>query len=130
MAVNMAGELTPIQTRAVIALMEERTITEAAAKADVGERTLYRWMKDPFFKLALAEAESQMMGSATRRLCRGTDDALDTLIELMNDPAMSPGVRLSAARTWLEWHYRFRSRSDEFELRVTQLEAQYHGKNS
>ena len=130
MAVKMTGELTPIQTRAVIALMENRTITEAASNAEVPERTLYRWMKDPFFKLALAEAESQMMGTATRRLCRGADDALDTLIELMNDAAMSPGIRLSAARTWLEWHFKFRSRSDEFDLRVTQLEAQYHGKIS
>lgn len=132
MAGKIAGnELTPIQTRAVIALMENRTIADAAFKSGVNERTIYRWMNDPFFKLQLVEAEAQAMGSATRRLSQGANDALDTLSQLMNDPAMPSGIRLSAARTWLEYNFKFRGRSDEYDVRVTQLEAQYHGtKNS
>lgn len=128
MAGKIAGtELTPIQTRAIIALMENRTIADAAFKSGVNERTLYRWMNDPFFKLQLVEAEAQAMGSATRRLSQGANDALDTLSQIMNDPEMAASIRLAAARTWLEYNFKFRSRSEEVEVRITQLEAQYHG---
>lgn len=128
MAGKIAGsELTPIQTRAIVALMENRTIADAAYKAGVNERTIYRWMNDPFFKLHLVEAEAQAMGSATRRLSQGANDALDTLSQIMNDPEMAASIRLAAARTWLEYNFKFRSRSEEVEVRITQLEAQYHG---
>ncbi len=48
--------LTHKQDKALIALLTEPTITAAAKKAGIGERTLYRWLDDPLFAGALRQA--------------------------------------------------------------------------
>ena len=51
------GSLSARQQRAIAALLECRSVAEAAASAKVGERTLYRWIaEDQAFKNALSQA--------------------------------------------------------------------------
>ncbi len=76
-------ELTTKQTKAVIALLTNRTLTEAAAVANISPRQLYRWLELPEFIAALRVIESQVLGEATRRLLTGMGEALDTLHDLM-----------------------------------------------
>ena len=50
-------ELTAHEEKAIVALISEPTIKKAAAKAEMGERTLHRWrrpdhvgvLQEPFF---------------------------------------------------------------------------------
>jgi len=115
-------ELTPKKHKAIVALMEERTIAEAAEKAGVGERTLYRWLKEPDFKTALIEAETQHAETASRRLAYGTRYALDTLLRIMAGKYSSDSTRLGAARAWLDIYSRTRDDRD-LDRRITALES-------
>jgi hypothetical protein len=60
-----SSALTPKQQRAVRALLEHKSVGEAASSIGVGERTLFRWLTDPAFKLALSAAESDLLDAAT-----------------------------------------------------------------
>ena len=44
--------LSQSQERAVVALLNESTLGRAASVAEVGERTLYRWLREPVFSKA------------------------------------------------------------------------------
>ena len=46
---DLQRALTPVQERAIIALLNEQTLSKAAAAAEVGQRTLYRWLRKPEF---------------------------------------------------------------------------------
>ncbi len=56
--------LTAPQERAIIALLNEQTVGRAAAAAEVGQRTLYRWLKEPTFSRAYREARREAFGQA------------------------------------------------------------------
>ena len=57
------------QTQTLAALLENKTAKEAAEAADVGERTLYRWLaEDETFKKALNESLSQLVTRAAAKL--------------------------------------------------------------
>jgi predicted DNA-binding protein (UPF0251 family) len=52
--------LTPLQIRAIRALLSERNQTAAAARAGVSRVTLWRWLKQPAFKqLVMAGLQAQ-----------------------------------------------------------------------
>lgn len=123
MAQNTADLLTAPQRRAITALMESRTNQEAAEKAKIAPRTLYRWLRDPIFKQALQEAESETTDLANRRLAFGTKMALDTLLFIMYGKHTPDSLRLAAARAWLDSYHRSRDYSD-LDARITALEAQ------
>jgi hypothetical protein len=59
MAALPPGVLTPDQERAILALLNQPTIGKAAEEAKVGERSLYRWLKDPTFAGAYREARRE-----------------------------------------------------------------------
>ena len=50
------ADISPNQDRAIAALLTSRTIVAAARKADVGERTLRRWLKKDDFQSHLRRA--------------------------------------------------------------------------
>jgi len=88
--------LRPKQQRAVLALLRERTVSEAAAAAGVGERTLYKWLKLPEFKAALADASRALFADAIDKLRAEAPEAVETIRELRVS-AQTDSVRLRAA---------------------------------
>jgi hypothetical protein len=99
---NMAGHgLKPeaVRERAILALLSEPSITVAAARCEVNEKTLRRWMADDeAFKAKLATARRAVFETAMGRLQPLAAQAVDTLAALMGEGA-PPTVRLGAART-------------------------------
>ncbi len=65
---DLQRALTPVQERAIIALLNEQTITGAAAAAEVGQRTLYRWLRQPEFSRAYREARREAFGAGRLHL--------------------------------------------------------------
>lgn len=114
--------LTPKQTRAIPALMSARNIGDAAKAANVAERTLYRWMGDPNFRLRLNEAEGEAIDTATRRLLQLQDPAIDALGDILQDPETSPTTRLRAATAVLDYLIKLRELRN-IEARLLFLEA-------
>ena len=119
---NGHGEkLTRRQEFAIVALLENDSIREAATQAGVADSTLRRWMQLPAFRRAFREAKSDLVEVSTRRLLRFMNTAAAKLEKIMNDPQAPLAVQLSAAVKILErgsdanWEQNIQSRIEELE---------------
>jgi hypothetical protein len=123
MARNGSPEgLSERQRRAIAALLSARNVGEAARAANVGQRTLYRWLADAGFRAALLEAEGDAIDAATRRLVGLTEAAIDTLTTVMNDAEAPRGVQLRAAQGVLDYLLKLRELRN-VEERLSRLEG-------
>lgn len=110
------------QRKAIAALLSSKNVPEAASAAGMGERTLYRYLGDPAFRLALADAEGEAIDGATRRLLAMQDLAIDTIAEVLRDSASSAGVKIRAAGQVLDYLLKLRELRN-IEQRLVLLEA-------
>ena len=91
-----------LRERAILALLSQKTISQAAAKSGVHERTLRRWLADDdAFKADDATARQATFGAGLHRVQALMGRAVDTLEELLGEKK-HPNVRLGAARTVAE----------------------------
>ena len=106
---------------AIIALLSQRNVEEAARSIAVAHKTLLRWMKEPEFaeqyRVAKREAYSQSIG----RLQQATSAAATTLLKTMVDPATPPSVRVPAADSIFN-HAAKAIEIEDIEARVAALE--------
>lgn len=117
-------DVKPKQARAIAALLDpqNRTNEAAAVAAGVGKRTLQDWLSsDPDFQAALTEAQSAMIGDATRRLTALTGMAVDALAECLG-PYTNEKTAMTAAVAVLDRVLKFKELAD-FEQRLAALEA-------
>lgn len=94
--------LTVAQHRAVVALLTEPTLQDAAKSVGVDRSTIYRWFQQPAFQVAYREARHQALSRATARLQQISSEAVEVLREVMNDQAAQPAARVGAAKTVLD----------------------------
>lgn len=118
------SRLTSKQTAAIRALLDPATpsIAQAAKAAGVSETTLYRWMHEPDFSAALADAQGQAIGEAVRSLTALSQRAIAVVHSVLNDVNASPSARLRAATVALEMLLRLKD-SHDFEVRLRALES-------
>jgi len=122
MAENGIPKLTSAQKRAIQALLTERNVREAAAAAKVAERTLHRWLTEPFFRQQLTAAEGAAIDAATRRLLALHEAAIDTFSDLLADEDSTPTIKLRAAQSVLDNILKLRELRN-VEVRLEALEA-------
>ncbi|MCC6678183.1 MAG: hypothetical protein IT436_13665 [Phycisphaerales bacterium] len=96
-------ELTVQEEKAIIALISESTIKKAAAKAEMGERTLHRWLTDPFFAAAYRQARRINFAQAISVCQMLAPAAMSVLGRVMSDPASPPAARVAAATSILKF---------------------------
>ena len=125
----MNKELTNGQRRAIEALMHTNTFARAAQKAEVGERSIYVWMKQDHFQTALRKARRNALAHTTTRLQQITARAVDTLEAVMEDEKASSASRVSASRLSLEMMYRGAVLDDIIERLKTVEKKQLHRQN-
>ncbi len=113
--------LTAKQQRFVAALMGARTVEGAALAAGIGERTAWRYLRNPHVQAALREAQAQALAQVTRRLALAVSEALEVLRGIAKDCDAPSGSRVSAARAILENALRF-SETTDLMARVEELE--------
>jgi len=106
---------------AIVALLSQRNIEDAARTAGVGTRTLVRWMKLPEFQDAYRHARREAFGQAIARLQQGTSAAATTLLKVMLDQGTPPSTRVRAAESILT-HAAKAIEIEDIESRVTSLE--------
>jgi len=95
----MAGhgeELSRCQERAIIALLERRTIKEAAEQTKISERTLRRWLQRPEFQAAYRAAQAKLLEDATAILQHASLKAASTLYDCLNSGKESDRIRAAA----------------------------------
>jgi hypothetical protein len=82
---------------AIVALLSQRSIEEAARAINVGYKTLLRWLEIPEFRDAYRRARREGVHQAIARLRQATGAAGLTMLKLMTDPNVLAAVRLRAA---------------------------------
>ncbi len=106
---------------AIVALVTEPTVADAAKKAGISHATLHKWLKVKEFKDAYREARREAVSAAISRLQQTATEAVDALRDVMNDPENPASARVSAARAILEIAVKAVELED-FESRLEQLE--------
>jgi hypothetical protein len=91
-----------VREQAIVALLSEPSIGQAAARCKIGEKTLRRWLTDDAaFQAEFAAARHAIFQAAIARIPTLTITAVSTLADLLGD-THPPAVRLGAARTVAE----------------------------
>jgi hypothetical protein len=106
---------------AILALLTSRNVEDAALQADVGARTIYRWMKEPEFDAAYREAKRAAFSQAIARLHQMTAAAVTTLGKVMVEPTTPQATKVRAADSVLN-HAAKAIELEDVEARVSELE--------
>ena|SRR6266404_3791443 len=106
---------------AIAALLSQRSIEDAARVARVGVTTLLRWLKIPEFRDEYLKARREAVAQASARLQQATGAAGVTILKLMTDPNVPPGVRLRSAECVFD--YAFKGiEAEDLNMRLAELE--------
>jgi transposase-like protein len=106
---------------AIVALLMQRSVEEAARVTGIGTQTLYRWMRDPEFDAACVEARLAAFGQAGARLQQASGAAVTVIQKIMADPGTSARAHVRAARL-VHKHARDASEED-LEIRLAECEC-------
>lgn len=83
----------------IAALLQSGTVKEAATAAGISARTIHDRMKNDEFKIEYAEAKNNVLRRAVNTMSEKLTAAVETVAEIMENPANNPAVRLQAAQT-------------------------------
>jgi hypothetical protein len=120
----IASDLSPKQSKAIAALLEEPTMKKAAAAAaGVNEATLWRWLQTPAFRKAYAEARRKVVQQGMARIQRYTSEAASVLYEIMNDIHKPPYTRVAAANSIID-NAGKATELDDYHERIAEIERQ------
>lgn len=123
MAERYGCSLTKGQEDALIALITEPSVSAAAAKANIGERTVHRWLReDEAFLAEYRRVRREAFTQAVGLTQRSSTAAVATLLRIMHDPKATWSSRVSAATHVLKFA-REGIELDDLVARVEVLEA-------
>jgi hypothetical protein len=114
---------------AIAALLNYRTVEEAARTINVNPKTLQRWMHNPEFEGAYRQARQQAYSQVATRIQQSMAPALATICKIMVDPNVPPTARLHAANYILNQGTKIME-VDDLGARVTELERVAKGLES
>jgi hypothetical protein len=106
----------------ILALACGTSVEQAAAKASLSVRSVYRRLKEPGFKQRIRAVKAETMERAGSLLTAASLQAVKTLLSLQ-EGSVSPAIRLAAARAILDLSIRYREMI-ELQERVAALEAE------
>lgn len=90
--------LTPLQHKVLELMTTETSLQRVAEKAGVSERTIRRWLKDPFFSGAFEDSKRARFQFASSLFQRLASTAVGEVVRILNDPAAPPAAKLGAVR--------------------------------
>ena len=129
MASSSEKKLSPRQERALAALITQPTLALAAAQANVGERSIVRWMgEDAVFKAEYLKLRREIINNAVFQLQKASNNAVNVLISVMNDLDSPASARVTAAVKVLELSFKGQE-MDELESRISALEQLWENRN-
>ncbi len=116
------GKLSARQEQAIAALLIEPTVTAAAAKANVPERTLYRWLDEPAFTAAYRAARRKAVKQTVARLQCASAPVVSLLLQLAASDQTPAMARVAACRAVLDYTFKAVELED-LDERLSELEA-------
>ena len=106
----------------LLALLTTSTISGAAEKAGVTEKTIRNRLSDNDFRAEYKRRQSMTLDAACKALQEAMTDAVDVLTDIMKETRASAANRISAARSVLEYGYKLTELTD-LAARVAALEV-------
>lgn len=106
---------------AIVALLSQRNIEEAAKSIGVVPNTMMRWMKEADFDAAYREARRLAFGQSISRLQQASTAAVTTILKLMVDQNVPSSTCLRAADIVLDRTAKA-IEIEDVEARVSELE--------
>ena len=97
----MAREKAVSDEQIIAALLNNGTIKAAAGAVGISERALYDRMSKGEFQALYKAAKADLVRAAVLNINRQLQAAIDTVVEVMQDPDNNAAVRLQAAQTIL-----------------------------
>jgi hypothetical protein len=94
LSADFDGKLTPVQERAIVALLSHANTRTAAKAVGVDEATLWRWLKDKDFHAVYMTARRETVQHALARLQQVSTEAVNTLREVMRDKTAKGSERV------------------------------------
>jgi hypothetical protein len=120
-----SDQLSAKQQKCLAALLTEPTVTAAAAKVGVGERTVHTWLSEPVFADAYRRARREAVRVAIGRLQQVSAGTVAVLVNVMADKATPAATRVNAAKAVIE--YSLKSvEIEDLAARIEALEAATH----
>ena len=107
------NRLTPKKSKALQSLLTTTSISEAAEKAGISERTMYRYMKDPSFNAYLRDAQVDVLKHTTMQLILFQEKALNVMKEFLDSSEIAPSLRLRTASYILNFSLAYQERIND-----------------
>ncbi len=108
------GHLSPNQEKALAALLASPTVVAAAERSGLGERTIYRYLKDPEFKRRYDEERAFLVDQTVAGLQKLGIGAVGVLRR--NFDAKNPPDQIRAARIVLDLMFKGTERAELVEM--------------
>jgi phage terminase small subunit len=121
---TMKENLTPRQRKVLEALMISGDVTEAARNGGVSRETVYKWLKQPTFGEAIVTSTERALEDLERRMVAMVDQAISTFRSTLEDPNVSPALKVKTADLVLERLFQIHDLIT-LERRMKRLEDQY-----
>ena len=118
--------MTPKKHKALLALLTNPTKERAAEAAGITSKTLRGYLADPEFQAEYKKAFADLVEDATRKVQQTLEPAIAVLREIMEDRSENGQVRVSAARSVLEYGLKMTEQTDIL-TRIQELEAAMEG---
>jgi AcrR family transcriptional regulator len=108
------------QLKAIMALLEHTTVEKVARACGTHKNTIYKWLReDVQFQDAWRDARKEAFSATVARLQTASSGAVDTLVEVAEDPNQQGAARVSASRAILDYAVK----SVEVESVIARIEA-------
>ncbi|HEY1754179.1 MAG TPA: helix-turn-helix domain-containing protein [Bryobacteraceae bacterium] len=111
---------------AIVALLSQRSVEDAARIVNIPARTLYRWLKEPEFNAAYRGARRDAFSQSVARLQQMSAAAVSTLGKIMVDANAPAASRVRAADSVLD-HAAKAIEIEDLEARLAALEGSAEG---
>jgi hypothetical protein len=96
------SELKGKQATALVALLAQPSVEDAARAAGVTPRTLWRYLRDPIFAAEYKVARRELVGHTIMRLQADASHAARALRTIVDDREAPASARVTAARAIIE----------------------------
>jgi hypothetical protein len=106
---------------AIVALLTQRNVEDAARAVDISTKTLLRWLQVPEFKIAYRKARGDTYSQGIARLQHASGAAVSTILKIMVDPTAPAASRVRAADSVLD-HAAKGIEEEDIEVRLSELE--------
>lgn len=103
------------------ALTQTKDIAGASEYLGISRQAIYNRMRKPEFRQKLREQRQDKYQVANTKLTDAMNDAIETLVTIMNDTETSAGIRVRASQTILDICLKTTEQMDILE-RISQIE--------